>query len=70
MVERVSVRPTRRRNLKIVQAVVRDEEGTRVAAIWFNQAWVARQLAEGTWLFVHGALSGDSVQGRAPRARG
>jgi ATP-dependent DNA helicase RecG len=61
-VERVSVRPTRRRNLKIVQAVVRDEEGTRVPAIWFNQTWVARQLAEGTWLYVHGALSGDSFK--------
>jgi ATP-dependent DNA helicase RecG len=62
VVERVSVRPTRRRNLKIVQALVRDEEGARVTAIWFNQTWVARQLAEGTWLYVHGALSGDSFK--------
>ena len=59
-VERVQVRPTRRRNLKIVQAVVRDGEGTRVAAVWFNQTWVARQLPEGTELLVHGRLAGDS----------
>jgi ATP-dependent DNA helicase RecG len=61
-VERVSVRPTRRRNLKIVQALVRDEEGTRVAAVWFNQTWVARQLVEGTELLIHGQLSGDTFR--------
>jgi ATP-dependent DNA helicase RecG len=59
-VERVKVRPTRRRNLKIVQAIVRDGEGTRVAAVWFNQTWVTRQLGEGTELLVHGRLAGDS----------
>jgi ATP-dependent DNA helicase RecG len=59
-VERVKVRPTRRRNLKIVQAIVRDGEGTQVAAVWFNQTWVTRQLGEGTELLVHGRLGGDS----------
>jgi ATP-dependent DNA helicase RecG len=62
VVERVAVRPTRRRNLKLVQAVVRDEEGTRVAAVWFNQTWVARQLGEGTRLLIHGRLTGDSFR--------
>ncbi len=57
-VERASVRPTRRRNLKIVQATVRDEAGNRVTAIWFNQAYLVDQLKPGTRLLVHGRLEG------------
>jgi len=53
-VERVSVRPTRRRNLKIVQASVVDASGTRVSALWFNQAWLAERFAAGTRLLLHG----------------
>ncbi|MDQ3670187.1 MAG: ATP-dependent DNA helicase RecG [Actinomycetota bacterium] len=55
-VERVSLRPTRRRNLKIVEALVADRSGSRVAAIWFNQAWLADRLAPGTRLLVHGEI--------------
>lgn len=55
-VERVSVRPTRRRNLKIVEAVVTDETGARAVAMWFNQAWLADRLTPGTRLLVHGTL--------------
>jgi ATP-dependent DNA helicase RecG len=55
-VERVSVRPTRRRNLKIVEAVVTDETGARAVAVWFNQAWLADRLTPGTRLLVHGTL--------------
>src|SRR3990172_9743976 len=40
-VERISVRPTRRRNLKIVEAIVVDSTGARACAVWFNQAWLA-----------------------------
>ncbi len=57
-VERASLRPTRRRNLRIVQATVRDETGNRVTAIWFNQAYLAEQLKPGTRLLVHGRLEG------------
>jgi ATP-dependent DNA helicase RecG len=59
-VERVSVRPTRRRNLKIVQASVVDASGTRVSALWFNQAWLAERLAAGTKLLLHGQLETGS----------
>jgi ATP-dependent DNA helicase RecG len=55
-VERVSLRPTRRRNLKIVEAVVADDRGARAVAIWFNQAWLVDRLQPGTRLLVHGEL--------------
>ncbi len=59
-VERISLRPTRRRNLKIVQAAVRDGAGNRVTAIWFNQAYLVDQLRPGTRLLVHGRLEAGS----------
>jgi ATP-dependent DNA helicase RecG len=55
-VERATLRPTRRRNLKIVQAAVRDDAGNRITAIWFNQAYLVDQLKPGTRLLVHGRL--------------
>jgi ATP-dependent DNA helicase RecG len=51
--ERIRVRPTRRRNLKIVEGVVVDAAGVRETAIWFNQAYLAK-LAPGTELLLHG----------------
>jgi ATP-dependent DNA helicase RecG len=59
-VERISLRPTRRRNLKIVQAVVRDDAGNRVTAVWFNQAWLVDQLPAGTRVLLHGRLESGS----------
>ena len=56
----VRERPTRRRNLRIVEAVVRDESGT-ATAIWFNQRHLARQLEAGTLLQLR-------VEARAERA--
>jgi ATP-dependent DNA helicase RecG len=55
-VERISIRPTRRRNLKIVQAAVADRAGNRVTAVWFNQAYLVEQLPPGTSVLVHGRL--------------
>ena len=55
-VERARVRPTRRRNLKLVEAAVVDGEGGRTTAVWFNQAWLAEKLVPGTKLLVHGEL--------------
>jgi ATP-dependent DNA helicase RecG len=52
-VERVRVRPTRRRNLVIVEAAVRDESGPGVV-IWFNQRYLAKQLRPGMRLSVRG----------------
>jgi ATP-dependent DNA helicase RecG len=57
--ERIRVRPTRRRNLKLVEGVVVDAAGVRETAIWFNQAYLAK-LPPGTELLLHGTreLSG------------
>jgi ATP-dependent DNA helicase RecG len=55
-VERARLRPTRRRNLKLVEATVVDREGGRTTAVWFNQAWLAERLVAGTRLLVHGEL--------------
>ncbi len=57
------VRPTRRRGLKIVEASVADESGPS-KAVWFNQAWLADRLTEGTRLLLFGKLdrSGFRVQ--------
>jgi ATP-dependent DNA helicase RecG len=55
-VERARLRPTRRRNLKLVEASVVDREGGRTTAVWFNQAWLADRLVRGTRLLVHGEL--------------
>ncbi|HEX3328548.1 MAG TPA: ATP-dependent DNA helicase RecG [Gaiellales bacterium] len=52
-VERVRVRPTRRRNLVIIEAAVRDESGPGVV-IWFNQRYLAKQLKPGMRLSIRG----------------
>jgi ATP-dependent DNA helicase RecG len=51
--QRIRVRPTRRRNLKIVEGVVVDQAGVRETAIWFNQQHLAK-LPPGTELLLHG----------------
>ncbi len=56
-VERARVRPTRRRNLKLVEAAVVDAQGGRATALWFNQAWLADRLVPGTRLLLHGELA-------------
>ncbi|MGH3012040.1 MAG: ATP-dependent DNA helicase RecG [Gaiellaceae bacterium] len=56
--ERVRVRPTRRRNLKIVEGVVVDAAGVRETAVWFNQAYLAK-LDPGTELLLHGTRELD-----------
>jgi ATP-dependent DNA helicase RecG len=49
------VRPTRRRNLRIVEATVADSSGP-MKATWFNQSWLAQRLAPGTRLLLNGRL--------------
>jgi ATP-dependent DNA helicase RecG len=51
--QRIRVRPTRRRNLKIVEGMVVDGAGVRETAIWFNQQHLAK-LTSGTELLLHG----------------
>ena len=53
-VRRVAVRPTRRR-LTIVKAVVADASG-EIAAVWFNQPWLADTLRPGTHVRLRGQL--------------
>jgi ATP-dependent DNA helicase RecG len=49
------LRPTRRRNLKIVEATVADSSGP-LKATWFNQAWLAEKLVPGARLLIAGKL--------------
>src|SRR5215211_3055463 len=49
------VRPTRRRGLVIVEALVADDSGP-AKAVWFNQAWLVDRLKEGTELLLFGKL--------------
>jgi ATP-dependent DNA helicase RecG len=51
--ERIRVRRTRRRNLRIVEGTVVDRAGGRETAVWFNQEYLAK-LAPGTELLLHG----------------
>ena len=55
VVQSAKVRPTRRRNLKIVEAKVADPSGV-AKAVWFNQAWLADRLRDGTGWLLHGRL--------------
>ena len=54
-VRSTKVRPTRRRNLRILEANVADASGP-MKAVWFNQAWLAEQLREGTHVLLSGKL--------------
>jgi ATP-dependent DNA helicase RecG len=56
-VRKARLRPTRRRRLRIVEATVADESAS-LTAIWFNQAWLAERLTEGTRLLIQGTLAG------------
>ncbi|MBA2522650.1 MAG: hypothetical protein H0V25_04880, partial [Solirubrobacterales bacterium] len=48
-------RPTRRRSLRIVEAVVADGSGP-LSVTWFNQAWLAERLRPGAKLLLSGRL--------------
>ena len=54
-VRKARVRPTRRRNLRIVEADVADVSGA-TKAVWFNQAWLVERLRPGTKLLLSGKL--------------
>ena len=55
------LRPTRKRNLTILEATVADASGP-VTATWFNQAWLADKLLPGTRLLVRGKLDGKGLR--------
>ena len=62
------IRPTRRRNLRIVEATVADESGP-AKAVWFNQDWLAERLGPGTRWLLHGKLDRRGCGSSATRAR-
>ncbi len=55
------IRPTRRRNLRIVEATVADESGP-AKAVWFNQDWLAERLGPGTQMLLHGKLDRQGLR--------
>ncbi len=55
------LRPTRRRNLRIVEATVFDGSGS-IAVAWFNQAWLADRLKPGVRLLLSGRTDGRSFR--------
>ncbi len=55
------VRPTRRRNLRIVEATIVDETGP-LKAVWFNQAWLAEKLRPGVHVLLHGKLDRQGLR--------
>jgi ATP-dependent DNA helicase RecG len=54
-----SLQRTRRRNLRLVKAMVGDESGY-MTALWFNQDYLAELLKQGDELFLRGAYDGPS----------
>ena len=61
IVRSARVRPTRRRGLVIVEAQVADDSGP-AKAVWFNQAWLADRLTEGTRLLLYGKLDRSGLR--------
>ena len=66
-VDDVSVRPTRRRGLRLVIARVHDASG-RMSATWFNQEHLARVLGPGTELMLRGRVGADGRREIAVRS--
>jgi hypothetical protein len=57
-VDSIRVRPTRRRNLVIVEARVHDDSGPGLV-VWFNQRYLVKQLTPGTVISVRGERRGS-----------
>lgn len=47
---------TRRRNWKLTEAVVRDEQGSAIRVVWFNQPYLARELKVGDRVVLAGTV--------------
>ena len=57
-VDSIRMRPTRRRNLAIVEARVHDDSGPGLV-VWFNQRYLVKQLTPGTVISVRGERRGS-----------
>ena len=63
----IRVQRTRRRGLRLVKARLRDDTGV-LEAVWFNQDWLARSLAEGDELLLRGKVSAGSPPSMSVKA--
>ncbi len=66
-VDDISVRPTRRRGLRLVRARVHDATG-RMTATWFNQEHLARVLGPGDELLLRGRVGAEGRREIAVRS--
>ncbi|MHB9112656.1 MAG: ATP-dependent DNA helicase RecG [Thermoleophilia bacterium] len=57
LVEKVTLQRTRRRSLRLVKAMVKDETGY-MEAVWYNQDYLADQLTAGDELLLRGTYEG------------
>ncbi|MDO8736808.1 MAG: ATP-dependent DNA helicase RecG [Thermoleophilia bacterium] len=57
MVQKVALQRTRRRSLRLVKAMVKDETGY-MEAVWYNQDYLAGQLTAGDELLLRGTYEG------------
>jgi ATP-dependent DNA helicase RecG len=55
-IERVSAKRTPRRRLQLTDALVKDDSGDRLAVVWFNQPYLAKQLHKGDRLALAGMV--------------
>src|SRR5207245_1016392 len=55
-VERIAAKRTPRRRMQLTEAVVRDDSGERLAVVWFNQPYIARQIRAGDRLALAGLV--------------
>src|SRR5207237_2465330 len=55
-IERVAAKRTRRRRMQLTEALVSDDSGRRLAVVWFNQPYLARQLHAGDRLALAGQV--------------
>lgn len=63
----LAVRPTRRRNFRILEAQVRDATGS-VKAVWFNQAFLAKQIKPGMRMRLFGKVRRSALEVREHQA--
>lgn len=54
-IKQLATRPTRRRNMKITEAILEDESGA-LKAVWFNQPYLGTQYKKGDQVFASGEL--------------
>ncbi|MCL4472551.1 MAG: ATP-dependent DNA helicase RecG [Actinobacteria bacterium] len=59
-IEKISLQRTRRRNLRLVKALVRDDTGF-MEAVWYNQDYLAGQLGPGDELLLRGTYEGGGA---------